>query len=157
MRSVIAIVLLCTVLVACGDSSLKAELEETKQEYQETKAEIDKITADLTAAKNDAQAKLAEVQARSQELQTCLEKAESERNMSKKLVDSLGDDLGDAKTELNACEEKLETVEGLEAVVADAARRLCCVKRVDDPSIDSYAITDDRINCVAGGEKKIAC
>ena len=39
----------------------------------------------------------------------------------------------------------------------DAARRICCVKRVDDPSINSYNIISRRIECSAGGSLNLTC
>jgi cytoskeletal protein RodZ len=43
------------------------------------------------------------------------------------------------------------------SIIADAARRLCCARRIDDPSISGYTTSNNRIECVATGGMNISC
>ena len=57
--------------------------------------------------------------------------------------------------------EKREKVTSLEErydkIINNAARTICCKKRVDDQSIDSYIIGDLNIHCVHNGDEPLNC
>jgi hypothetical protein len=44
-----------------------------------------------------------------------------------------------------------------EQAIADAGRRLCCIERVSDSSINGYAIENGKIVCVKDGGAPISC
>ena len=42
-------------------------------------------------------------------------------------------------------------------IIKNSARRICCKQKVDNPSIDSFYISDNTINCGYGRENGIEC
>ncbi|PIN74099.1 hypothetical protein COV20_00600 [Candidatus Woesearchaeota archaeon CG10_big_fil_rev_8_21_14_0_10_45_16] len=59
---------------------------------------------------------------------------------------------------LNGHEEELRSLqENYDLLVANTARSICCKARVDDPSINSYEVINDKVSCLNGGEKALEC
>ena len=69
-------------------------------------------------------------------------------------VASFQEDIAIKDQAISACEDDLETQE---PALKDAARRICCVQRVDNPAITGYEIQDGRVVCVAEGGESISC
>lgn len=44
-----------------------------------------------------------------------------------------------------------------ELIIQNAADNICCKNRVDNPEIDSFLVSNDRIICAVGEETKISC
>jgi hypothetical protein len=60
--------------------------------------------------------------------------------------------------ELTECQAELDTIEiGNDEVVVNAARTICCKEKIDDSSVDSYDISNERIVCRTGGAFSINC
>jgi|GEM_PF-4113791 len=128
---------------ACSSTVAAAE-EKTLLAEKELKSTLETMTTKLTAAEREAKA--------------CAADITKTKNQTTALVNSLGNDATTARNDLRACEEELSSYEsGETAVIADAARRICCVQRVDNPEIDGFSIVNDRIICEKGGDKKISC
>ena len=75
-------------------------------------------------------------------------------NGQKALVESLGVDLVTRGGELETCNQLSAEKD---AAVADAARRICCIQRVENPAISGYALIDGKISCVTDGGDSIDC
>jgi hypothetical protein len=103
------------------------------------------------SAKLDAQTAQSQLAVCSAEIIAVTDLANKTANQSKFIIKSLGTDIANLKSDLERCEDAQD------AVIADAARRLCCMQRVDNPAIDSYSVSDDRIVCATGGQKAIRC
>ncbi len=87
----------------------------------------------------------------------CVVELESSKNQSKILTKSLAEDVSKLTTDVAACKSQLGEVESKDAIINDAARRLCCMQRVDNPSINSYSLTNDKISCQKDGTLKLNC
>lgn len=77
-----------------------------------------------------------------------------EKNAKEELVVSLGVDLQARKTELDSCTTQVETDA---SAIANAARRICCIQRVENPAISGYTVLDSKISCVTEGGESISC
>lgn len=137
--------LILLVLVAACD-----DIDNAQQDIDVAQERVENITASLEKAQADAQDALSKLQTQSTELQSCLQKVGKQDNQTKALIDSLGNELSEANALLKACE-------GNDDVIADAARRLCCMQRVENSAIDSFSIEGDRIVCKTDGETEIEC
>ncbi|MBR9700517.1 hypothetical protein GOV11_01485 [Candidatus Woesearchaeota archaeon] len=84
-------------------------------------------------------------------LETCTTNAGKAEKLCQQLSDSLAQEKSDIQADLTSCED---TAEG---VLADAAKQLCCIKKVFDSSITGYKIDDDEIECVSEGGVAISC
>lgn len=116
----------------------------------------DKLAAETTAADavrraTDAEGKMAAAQG---SLDACREDLDKKQAQSEALVASLDADLSRANSERDTC---LEEKEEADTTVSDAARRICCARRVEDPTIDGYVVNDGKIACVAGGGTTVTC
>lgn len=67
------------------------------------------------------------------------------------VIESLEKTINDEKEKYN------NLLEGYEKIVQNSARTICCKEKVDDPSIDSYIISNNKIVCTIGAENKIKC
>ncbi len=63
-----------------------------------------------------------------------------------------------AELELNQLKLQYESLKGMyDSAISNAANNICCKNKIDNPKIDSYALSDGKIVCTIGGEKKISC
>lgn len=90
-------------------------------------------------------------------LDACIINSTKDKNQSKSYMKTLGNDLANAQSDLKACQTLLEGSTTQSAIVVDAARRLCCIQRVDNPVIDSFAIENNKIVCKSGAENRLSC
>ena len=109
-----------------------------------------------SAAEADAINARAQASAAQQERDTELAKITQERDSHAATKAALQSDLEKSQTNANTLQEELTTKR---TAFADAARRLCCVQRVLDPKINSYAITTQgTVACMTDGSgTKISC
>ena len=71
----------------------------------------------------------------------------------------------DADQRLLAKDEEIaQSLENLDALqqefddfVLGVARSICCKEKVDNPSIDSYEVSNNRLHCVEGGDNILNC
>lgn len=122
-----------------ADAKRAAELAAAKAEERATEAES------LAAMRGN------ESEAARNELAAGREDLAKKEKMYKDLASSYSEELASAENELEAC------LDHNDEVIKDAARRICCIKRIDNPSVSGYAIAEDRIVCVESGGEPISC
>lgn len=113
------------------------------------KAELGAQSAIATATEAERQRAAAQ-----ESLDQCMARSAQEKDAAGERIEALEDGLAAAKDDLAAC---TAGAQAKDAVIADAARRICCVQRVDNPSINGFVITDGRIACVMDGGTAISC
>ncbi len=84
----------------------------------------------------------------------CADSRDAEKEEYQRFRESFQADSGSKAAELSACEERAAS---LQPAIDDAARRICCVARVDNPGITGYDIVDNKITCVTEGGSAISC
>ena len=64
----------------------------------------------------------------------------------------------EAELELNQLKIESEGFkERYERLIENTANNICCKARIDNPKIDSFIVSNDRVVCSIGEERKIAC
>jgi hypothetical protein len=115
---------------------------------------VDDLSNDLVVASSDLGACM-EVKDRINtdlsELKVIEAECKSDLLASDKLLDDFRDDLKRTNEELVSIERNYLRL------VSNMAKNVCCKARVDDSSIDSYAVENYRIVCLTGGELPISC
>jgi hypothetical protein len=105
-------------------------------------------------AEQQAASATAERDAANQQLNTCQqEKATVETNIQTQKT-NYEERLAAEQDRADAAEEEAESKT---AALENAARRICCIARVENPSINAYAIIDDKVTCVSEGGTSISC
>ena len=147
--------LFCIALFATACTS--DEVESARLEAERLSAKVNEVSTALESAQEQASAAVQQFQEKSAQLQECLADKTQQQNKTTQLIESLGDDLAVAHKDLEACEERAAQMDEYEAIVDDAARRICCAQRVERPEIDSFSIESERIICKDGGENELDC
>lgn len=133
---------------------------QTYQAMQESgvPAEYALTMSDFQLRTESAEAKAAQAEAAMRAAQSEETQATQDRDAAKAQYDayiaSFQSDSAAKAEALATCEENLEAQE---PALADAARRICCVQRVDNPAISGYEIQDQKIVCVTEGGEGINC
>lgn len=137
------------------DSGVPEEYLGNLQELQ-----VAKETAERLAREADDRARIAEDKSdiyratsleAMQNLSVGQEDLVKKEKMYKDLASSYSEELSQTEGDLEAC---LEMQDG---VIQDAARRICCIKRIDNPAISGYEIDDGKIVCVESGGEPVSC
>jgi hypothetical protein len=81
------------------------------------------------------------------DLNACAQDSANREKEAQDLIESLSKDVADAKNGQEA--------NGI--TIADAARRICCAQRIENPSINSYSVVNDKIVCVQDGGTALTC
>jgi len=64
----------------------------------------------------------------------------------------------EAELELNQLKIEFKEIEAkYERLVKNTANNICCKARIDNPEIDSFIISNDKVVCSIGEEKKVEC
>jgi uncharacterized protein YoxC len=129
------------------DDTYVADMTGLQQAKNEGEQQISSLQEQLAGKEQQ----LAAAQQQQQEMQA-VSSAEQERLQS--IIDALTADIEAAMDQRRAMES---TIEEQQAAIADSARKLCCVKRFDDPSIDSYEVDNDKIVCGASLGQELSC
>lgn len=129
---------------AMEDSGVPGEYALKMDEYR-TRAELAEAQA--------AQA-VAAMQAAKAEETRAVQDRDAAKTQYDEYLASFQQDSQSKAAALDSCEEALNMQE---PALADAARRICCVQRVDNPAINGYEIQDGRITCVTDGGDEIDC
>ena len=66
-------------------------------------------------------------------------------------IDSLREDLNEKVSDFEELERDYEKI------VESSARSICCKKKVDDASINSFEVVGGKIVCLSGGENRLKC
>lgn len=145
---------------------LSQQLEESNTQITaELEGRDAKITADLLQS---LETKLDELD----QLAECLDQKSSlstENEMYEIKIDSLEEQLNKNNADLQETldekddkiielEAELETIEdSYKELIAKMANNICCKKKVDDSSINSYTIEGDNLVCSGSGENPLSC
>ena len=85
---------------------------------------------------------------------------------------TLNDEYNKSMTELNAMKEEYDSMElelnqsqavydeladDLDELSRNSANTICCIKRVDNPSINYYAVSNNKVTCLEDGELALDC
>jgi chromosome segregation ATPase len=129
-----------------------AQAAQAEAERAQAAAEAERDAA--LGEKTKAMSSLTQVQDQTEaQLTAAVEQAKQQQA----LVESMDEDRRATQELLERYENDVKEVESLREVAENAARRLCCIQRVENPDIDSYNIDDDRIICASGGENELSC
>jgi len=132
-----------------------AKLIEDKQIAEAKQAALE---TERNVALADAQQSLETLSSCQNNIDTCKSEAASQKKQCDALIDSFSKDADTLKSDLATCQQEVKTAaDKTTAVISDAARRLCCVQRVENPASNSYAVVESRIVCVQDGGKPITC
>lgn len=140
-----------TVYSAMKESGVPETYMTDMVRFQQEKTAAELIAK--TAAEKSAEAETKRAAAESN-LVVCREEASEERDLSEQRIDEMSADLDLASKDLSSCMEQ----QGADkAVISDAARRLCCAQRVENPAINGYVVSGDKIACVQDGGTPVSC
>jgi hypothetical protein len=91
-------------------------------------------------------------------LQACTNKADQKLHLETAVVDSFQKDVRGLREELQACTDRIrESDDRQKQVLMDAARRICCVLRVENPAIQGFTTDSGKITCVTSGGENVRC
>ncbi len=110
---------------------LNAKLEEVQREYAQ---KVMELQDELTLQENDATTELSQV-----------------RTQLQNLTAAYAQNLDEKEAEI----EQITSQQNL--FIVQTARSICCKERVDDSSINSYEIVNNRIMCMSNGNRTISC
>lgn len=129
-------------------SSMKIENELLKNNI----TALTTATDDLLSKNAELSQKITSYEQRIEQLKNDVEsvKEETEKTITE-LKNEHGQEVDEVKSSLTQAEEDFEQLR------TSAARSICCKQRVDDSSIDSYNVDDNRIECSEGGEYSLTC
>ncbi len=83
---------------------------------------------------------------------------QKEDSVSKTMLDESHDQISDKEKEIADLKDEIDTMEDKYLpVIKEAARKICCFEKVDDSSINSYNIGENKIHCVNDGENSLSC
>jgi cell division protein FtsB len=119
---------------------LSARLAELEAEASAAAQQRDSVAEQLTTVELERQRVQSNVTAENQRLDRLLTICTSDAN--------------NAKNSLRACQDERD---GNDAIIEDAARRICCIARYNDPSITGYEIRSNSIVCVSKGGQPVNC
>ncbi len=105
------------------------------------------LEGDANASMQRAQEADAAKAACEQSLAACQRDASASQAQCGSSVDSL----------TQARDDALSQVEKDKATIDDAARRICCVRKVENPLVTGYEVLDGAISCVESGGQPISC
>jgi len=116
----------------------ESRLSDYKDKYDECNIGIKDVRRKLESAEED--------------LRDCKDDCDTER---------LRGDLSVCNSNLKNCENDLddcsEKDNDFDLLAKNAAKIICCTKKIYDNSIDSYVVEGNAIKCVVGGENRISC
>ena len=123
--------------------TVKTSLDASKTAYDNLLTEKTDLTNKLSAANSELgslKTKLAALE-KTEQINKDLEKANY--NLKDKVA-NLKDDLGDLQDDFDD-------------VVGNSARSICCKKKIDDSTISSYKVKDDKVECLSSGGTSLDC
>ena len=93
-----------------------------------------------------------------QEVEISLLQKEKEVSVSRDELESVREVVTEKEDEIIDLKKELEDVEDKYLpVIKEAARKICCIEKLDDSSINSYNIGESKIHCVNDGQNSISC
>ena len=82
---------------------------------------------------------------------------ELESKLSKQ-IEETSDDISSYKEDIQRLNDEITSLEEeMELIIKSAVNNICCKYKVDFPSTDSYFLSNNKIVCATGEEKKINC
>jgi hypothetical protein len=141
---------------------LKFQLESTKanlslytEVYDQVWDEVRTTSSDLTKCLSEKESVNFKVETVRQQWKDDVEEcedAEDERveELNRQII-AKDKEIADAKEDL------LDLQKDFDKFVANLAKSVCCKAKVDNPSINSYEISRDRLLCLEDGENSLSC
>jgi hypothetical protein len=124
--------------------SAEANAASYSSQLQSTQDQLSSTKDDLTTCKN--------------ELSDCKHDLADTKKKSEQLVNSFQSDNNKLKSDLAACTKAADdATKAHDALVADSARRICCIQRVENPDINAYSVVDNKIVCIKDGGTELKC
>jgi hypothetical protein len=83
---------------------------------------------------------------------------DKETSISSDVLNDVKDEVQDREEEIEDLEDELaEIKDKYDPIIANVAKKLCCVEKVYDNSINSYTVSDTNVHCVSNGEHSLSC
>ncbi len=90
--------------------------------------------------------------------QSLQDKEEQQQDTVERKTSELQDDKEQCTQEMNTLQQQKDTVQkDFDAFASTMAKSICCKEKVDNPSINSYTISNNKIICLSNGEKNVVC
>ena len=150
-------------------SELGATLQELRTELASTKANLslysevyDKVWTEVKTTTGDLTSCLSEKEGLTLEIETVKHEAELElvecRQQQTTAAEAVNRQLAEKDKKIAEAEQKLTDLkEDLDEFAFNLARSVCCKARVDNPNINSYEISNNRLGCLEDGEVALSC
>ena len=150
-------------------SELGATLQELRTELASTKANLslysevyDKVWTEVKTTTGDLTSCLSEKEGLTLEIETVKHEAELElvecRQQQTTAAEAVNRQLAEKDKKIAEAEQKLTDLkEDLDEFAFNLARSVCCKARVDNPNINSYEISNNRLVCLEDGEVALSC
>jgi len=134
-------------LTVCSNvkESLMSELTNVKSSTSSCLQDKDVIESTYTQLSNEYKANLTRIRNSYEQDNT---EFVQQYNLNISLINS---ELEQAKTNYNTANTNYN------ALVTFSGRNICCKAKIDDGTIDSYEVANNKVICTAGGENTITC
>jgi septal ring factor EnvC (AmiA/AmiB activator) len=93
-----------------------------------------------------------QVDGKDEELTLCRQERKSKEN---ELIFIYESEISELKEEISDCDDSWS--EDYDELARTSAKNICCKIRVDNPSIDSYFVQNNKIVCTSGGSNLLSC
>ena len=83
---------------------------------------------------------------------------EKKTSISTEVLRASQDEIEDKEDEIEKLEDELDEIKDkYEPIITNIAKKLCCVVKNFDNSINSYTVSDTNIHCVNDGDVSLSC
>lgn len=145
--------------------SLQLKLESAKQSFELYKGLSDQYQQDIKDNANeltDALIQKATLEATQGTFESTISLLEERLEEKTVLLTENEDILSKLETDNQAEIDSLngqvtELQDSYDLLIENTAKNICCKKRVDDPSINSFDVANHKIICMEGGERSLSC
>ncbi|MBI2572741.1 hypothetical protein HYV86_02685 [Candidatus Woesearchaeota archaeon] len=145
------------------NEQLLSQYEDIAQKYTLCTDERSQAVAQLKVSEDSCADKVALLEQQNANTKSLYEQSlRDKENQQNVIVDQkttqLEQDKVQCTQEAQTAKQEKETVQrDFDAFAATMAKSVCCKEKVDNPQIDSFTISSNKIVCLVGGEKKIGC
>ncbi len=129
--------------------NVSSEMAACTERNSELMVSIRGTSDDLIACTTQKTALLEEIRNLEEDKETSV--SSDTLKASQKEIEDREDEIQDLKDELAEIEDKYDPI------IANVAKKLCCVEKVYDNSINSYTVSDTNVHCVSNGEHSLSC
>lgn len=136
-------------------ASTKANLSLYSEVYNKVWAEVKTTTGDLTGCLSEKEGLAVEIEDTKHRSE--IELAECEQKQTESTT-QINQQLVDKDKKITETEQKLSDLqENFDEFAFNIARSVCCKAKVDNPNINSYEISNNRLICLENGELGLNC